>query len=432
MSALPSDWKVVRAKYLFRRMSRDVAPDDGVVTAFRDGEVTLRSNRRTDGFTFAEKEIGYQGVEPGDLVIHGMDAFAGAIGVSDSRGKSSPVYSVCNPAKGVDSHFYAYLLRDFALSGRIKALAKGIRERSTDFRYNVFGEMELPVPPARSQRAIATHLDRETARIDTLIGKKERLLALLEEKRTALITRAVTRGLDPDVPMKDSGVEWLGEVPAHWEVRRMRHVCEDAIAGPFGSSLTKEMYGGDRYRVYGQQQVISGDFCLGDYFIPQEAYERLRRFSVGAGDLLVSCMGTVGRSAVVPIDAEPGIINPRLVRLRVRPGVSPEFLRISLASLPLVGQVNAASRGGTMEGLNLSIILSLFVAVPPYDEQLRITHALQDRGLQLDRLTGTTTRAITLLREYRSALISAAITGQLPIPEPHAATGSPSEEEIFA
>ena len=127
---LPSSWKIRKAKYLFNEENRPVSPGDEIVTCFRDGQVTLRKNRRLDGFTNSMKEIGYQGVRKGDLVIHNMDAFAGAIGVSDSDGKSTPVYSCCTPKSGdVNQYYYCYLLRYLARSGFILSLAKGIRER---------------------------------------------------------------------------------------------------------------------------------------------------------------------------------------------------------------------------------------------------------------------------------------------------------------
>ncbi|MBJ7592846.1 restriction endonuclease subunit S domain-containing protein [Aeromonas veronii] len=145
---IPSTWKLKKAKWLFSKVDRPVRSEDEIVTCFRDGQVTLRSNRRTEGFTNALKEHGYQGIRVGDLVIHAMDAFAGAIGVSDADGKSTPVYSVCVPRneKQVNPFFYAYYLRDLALSGYIVSLAKGIRERSTDFRFSDFSQLFLPLP----------------------------------------------------------------------------------------------------------------------------------------------------------------------------------------------------------------------------------------------------------------------------------------------
>ena len=138
--SFPVHWQFVRGKYLYQKQNRSIQNSDEVVTCFRDGMVTLRKNRRTTGFTESLKEIGYQGIRKGDLVIHVMDAFAGAIGVSDSDGKGTPVYSVCTAKMDLNNYYYAYLLRDIARRGYIQSLYKGIRERSSDFRFEVFGD----------------------------------------------------------------------------------------------------------------------------------------------------------------------------------------------------------------------------------------------------------------------------------------------------
>lgn len=165
---VPEHWDVQRSKFIFKKIERKVNEEDQIVTCFRDGQVTLRANRRTEGFTNALKEHGYQGIRKGDLVIHAMDAFAGAIGISDSDGKATPVYSVCLPhdKQKIDVYFYAYYLRNLALSGFISSLAKGIRERSTDFRYSDFAELLLPIPPYLEQQKIADYLDKQTSKID--------------------------------------------------------------------------------------------------------------------------------------------------------------------------------------------------------------------------------------------------------------------------
>ena len=179
---LPAHWKIERAKWLFRRMDRPARPEDEVVTCFRDGTVTLRKNRRLEGFTESLKEIGYQGVRQGDLVIHAMDAFAGAVGVSDSDGKSTPVYAVCTPGVPLNVHYYSRVLREMARSQWIAALARGIRERSTDFRYETFADEWLPFPCYDEQVAMATFLHALESRTFKLIRAKRRLIVLLNEQ----------------------------------------------------------------------------------------------------------------------------------------------------------------------------------------------------------------------------------------------------------
>lgn len=191
---IPEHWEVRRAKYIFKKENRPVRLEDDVVTCFRDGQVTLRTNRRTEGFTFATKEHGYQGIRKGDLVIHAMDAFAGAIGVSDSDGKSSPVYSACTPVTGVkvNPKYYALYLRNLALGGFIESLAKGIRERSTDFRYKDFSELFFPLPDIETQNKVVLEIEKSHQEIDGGISVLTKQIEKIKEYKTTLINSAVT------------------------------------------------------------------------------------------------------------------------------------------------------------------------------------------------------------------------------------------------
>jgi len=180
---MPAHWDVIRGKYILRYMQKPVREDDGVITCFRDGEVTLRSNRREDGFTMSDKEIGYQGIDVGDLVVHGMDGFAGSIGISDSRGKASPVLNVLD----TDQHkrYIMYYLRSMAL-------ATGIRVRSCDLRWNKLAELSYPVPPLDEQNAIVKHIDSVLSKADAVIADKKAQLATLDEYKKSLIFEYVT------------------------------------------------------------------------------------------------------------------------------------------------------------------------------------------------------------------------------------------------
>lgn len=191
---IPKHWNVEKGKRLFQQMKRPVREQDEIVTCFRDGEVTLRTNRRTDGFTNALKEHGYQGIRKGDFVIHNMDAFAGAIGISDSDGKSTPVYSVCRPwdESIVFSKYYARYLRNLALQDFILSLAKGIRERSTDFRFKDFGELEYPLPPKDEQIQIVEYIENQTSKIDKAIELQQNYISKLKEYKASLIDSVVT------------------------------------------------------------------------------------------------------------------------------------------------------------------------------------------------------------------------------------------------
>lgn len=187
---IPAEWDVKKGKWILKRLERPVKEDDGVITCFRDGEVTLRSKRREEGFTFSLQEVGYQGIEPGDLVVHGMDGFAGAIGISDSRGKGTPVLNVLSSTE--NKRYIMYYLRNMAYNGIFIALATGIRVRSCDTNWNKLKELPYLIPTTEEQQDIADYLDRKCAEIDALIARKTALLDELEAYKKSVIYEYVT------------------------------------------------------------------------------------------------------------------------------------------------------------------------------------------------------------------------------------------------
>ena len=387
---MPSHWVLRKSKYLFNRMQRPVRPEDGVITAFRDGQVTLRTNRRTDGFTQSIKEIGYQSVRVGDLLVHAMDGFAGAIGVSDSNGKCSPVCSVCvavNPDQ-IYMPYYGYLVRQLAVTDFISSLAKGIRERSTEFRYSEFSALDLVVPTLEEQTKIANFLDYETAQIDTLIEKQQTLIQLLKEKRQAVISHAVTKGLNPDAPMKDSGVEWLGEVPAHWEVGRLKNVLR--IRNGRDYKAVEVEAGG--YPVYGSGGIFRRS---SDYLFDGESVLFGRKGTIDK-PLLVS-----GRFWTVDT----------MFYSEVFTNSKPEYIHHQATLFPFdMLSTNTALPSMTQEDL-----LNLGFVIPPIDEQKEICQHLSNKLEVFSSLVNKAEQAIQLMQERRTALISAAVTGKIDV-----------------
>lgn len=187
---IPEHWEKKRGKYILSYLQKPIQEDDEVITCFRDGEVTLRSNRREEGFTISEKEIGYQGIDINDLVIHGMDGFAGAIGISDSRGKASPVLVVLD--SGENKRYLMYYLRSLAYRDVFLALATGIRVRSCDLRWNKIANTAFIIPPIEEQQDIADYLDDKCAQIDSIIESKNNLIKQLQEYKKSIIFEYVT------------------------------------------------------------------------------------------------------------------------------------------------------------------------------------------------------------------------------------------------
>ncbi|EGX7688134.1 restriction endonuclease subunit S [Vibrio parahaemolyticus] len=412
---MPIHWQLVRVKHLFKRVQRPVRPEDGIVTAFRDGEVTLRSNRRTDGFTNAAKEIGYQGVRKGDLLVHAMDGFAGAIGMSDSDGKCSPVCSVCVPwdDSAVDTNYYGYLVRQLAVTDYITSLAKGIRERSTEFRFNEFSSLPLAVPPYEEQQNIASFLDHETAKIDILITKQEKLIELLKEKRQAVISHAVTKGLNPNAPMKDSGVEWLGEVPEHWAVAKLSYRYEVLL----GKMLDEKKITGDFLGKYlrntdVQWGTINTDNLPVMDFKPTE----IERYSVKKGDLIVCEGGEIGRSAIWTSEV-PCFYQKALHRLRpydTKQDCS-NFMYYVMFDAVHQERFSSGANKATIAHLPAETFRQYRFAYPPHTEQMAIAKYLEEIEHKFDSLQLAAKAQVELLTERKTALISAAVTGKIDV-----------------
>lgn len=409
LGEIPERWDFAPLKRYYELQDRPVTDDDEIVTAFRDGTVTLRRNRREDGFTNALKEIGYQGVRKGDLVIHAMDAFAGAIGVSDSDGKSTPVYSVCKVRDLNLSYasYHGYLLRSMAVSGYIAALAKGIRERSTDFRWAEAGQTIVPLPPLPTQRAIATFLNTETARIDGLIKDYEELIELLKEKRQALISHAVTRGLselvspdDPEfgewakpVKFKDSGVEWIGEIPEGWILSTVRY-CFAIGRGRVISQ--EELIEDGLFPVFSSQTLNKG--CLGYINTYDFDCEQITWTTDGAnaGTVFIrlgkhNCTNVCGTLQVKRSDL---ILRYYYYLL----SIGTEYYK------------RPDTNGAKIMNNEMAVIK---IVIPPMIIQQAIAIYLDKKTVKMETLINEAESAIELLKEHRSALITNAVTGKI-------------------
>ena len=388
LGQIPEHWGAKRAKFLFQLAKRPAQDDDGIVTAFRDGQVTLRSNRRTDGFTNAVKEIGYQGVRTGDLVIHAMDAFAGAVGVSESDGKCSPVYSCCVPQAGINACYYARLVRTMATTGFIESLAKGIRERSTDFRWSDFSELTLPLPTETEQENIVRYLERETARIDALIEKKTRFIETVSEKITALASQCL------EVPES----EWV----------RLQHVV-DIVQRPVNQqpdeSYTKLGLLNRGRGIFKKDESDQEDMGDSDFYW------------VECGDLIISGQFAWEGAIALATAAHAGcVVSHRFPVIRGKAGITlTEYLLALLMSKHGDFMLNDCSRGsaGRNRPLNMGLLLKWKIPIPSIAYQQRIAELVWLR----ERLKKANERSIQLLKERRSALITAAVTGQIDLRE---------------
>lgn len=399
-------------------MKRAPEKGDKIITAFRDGQVTLRERRREEGFTNALQEIGYQRVLAGDLVIHAMDGFAGAIGVSDADGKSTPVYSVCTPTFDADAYYFALLLRHMALSGFVTALAKGVRERSTDFRWSDASVLGLPCPPLFEQRQIVSFLDRETAKIDALVEEQRQLIELLKEKRQAVISHAVTKGLDPTVPMKDSGVEWLGDVPEHWRVASLKREVS-LLSGFAFPSVSFSTNPEDTPLLRGVNVAVGRTRWDDVVYWSREENDGLEGFELRAGDVVLGMdrpwIGDGLRVAQISEADLPCLLLQRVTALRPANGLLPDYLPHLLAGEAFHHHCVPEMTGVSVPHISPTQVGDFVVALPPLEEQRLILEHLARSAAIDEPLLAAAEDAITLLHERRGSLITAAVTGKIDV-----------------
>ena len=412
ISEIPAHWGILRGKNVLRLLERPVKPDDDVITCFRDGEVTLRKNRREEGFTNSLKEIGYQGIEPGDLIVHGMDGFAGSIGISDSRGKASPVLNVMDSNQ--NKRYLMYYLRAMAYKDVFMALSTGIRVRSCDLRWNKLSVFPFLIPTSHEQSAIAAYLDTQCAKIDEIIAQAKASIEDYKQWKASIIYKAVTKGLDPNVEMKDSGIEWIGRMPKRWKVIPLK-LCTDKIGSgktPVGGA---ETYQDNGVLFLRSQNVYNTGLKLdGVYYISDEVDATMKNSRVRYNDVLLNITGgSIGRCCLFNLPDTAANVNQHVCIIRTKPEILlPQFLRYfwNSASGPIV--IDQYQTGSNRQGLNFEQIGATHIPLCSIAEQQQIVAMLDKKCAVIDQLMAEKQSLIDDLESYKKSLIYEVVTGK--------------------
>ncbi len=416
LGVVPSHWAISRIKDLFeirKRIAGELGHDVLSITQSGLRVKDIESNDGQQAMDYSK----YQLVYPGDFAMNHMDLLTGWIDISDHPGVTSPDYRVFatrDPSAANDRFFLrtfqlAYTARQFYPFGQGSSQL-GRWRLPTDGFYS----FPLLVPPVAEQQAIAAFLGLETAKIDGLVAEQERLIALLKEKRQAVISHAVTKGLNPNAPMKDSGIEWLGEIPAHWSVTAIKRLCDKITDG---AHISPETEGGARAFISTRDVSDDGidfDRCL---LTSESSYEYLVRTGCQPvdGDVLFSKDGTIGRTTVVR-GSRDFVVASSLIIIRPSPSeLDADFLDFLCQSSVVKGQVESFVKGAGLPRLSIQNLLRVIGVLPPISEQRAIAVSLSGLLNEFKRLIAEAESAITLLQERRAALISAAVTGKIDV-----------------
>ena len=409
LGEVPVTWSFQKFRHLFEesteKIETEVFGDMLSVSGYRGIELKQyddENRRRRD-----EDLVGYRIVRRGQLVVNTMWLNYAGLGFSDLDGHVSPAYRAYWPKTDEDTKYLHYLLRSEHYVKGYTRLLTGVRPNSLQMsRDNMMG-FSVILPPKEDQLAIATFLDHETAKIDALIAEQQRLIELLQEKRQAVISHAVTKGLNPDAPMKDSGVEWLGEVAVHWEVMPAGRVCE-IFAPQRDKPDLNEIE--DGYPWITLENIKNGNLVNPSAWVSIDAARVAGVRPLAAGSVIASCIGNFGIAAVTKEDSA---INQQLQAYRPGSAVNAQFLQNAIISSR--SYFESVCTTSTLPYVNKSGFWGLLIALPPKVEQDEIASAISQRVLKLDSLLTLSVQATGLLQERRSALISAAVTGQIDV-----------------
>ena len=416
LSKIPVHWQVVRNGSLFAQRNQtgfahlpilEVSLKTGI--RVRDFENSLRKQVMSD--------LGkYKRAAKGDLAYNMMRMWQGAVGVAPVDGLVSPAYVVARPFTEVASRYYSYLFRTDLYMSEVDAYSRGIVKDRNRLYWDQFKQMVSPAPRPDEQITIVRFLDHTNRRIERYIRTKKKLIALLNEQKQAVIHRAVTRGLEPSVRLKSSGIPWLGDVPEHWEVVRFK-ARVGFQEGPGIMAADFREHGVPLLRISClAAEEANLDGC--DYLDPYKVKEKWNHFAVRAGDYLLSASGSTGvvrRASDAVLGAIPytGIIRlwPRSDRVQM------EHLKLFMSSRLFLNQIDIAKSGVGIEHFGPTHLKRMVICLPPSEEQSAIIDKVRSETKHLNEAIKRAEREIGLIREYRTRLVADVVTGQLDVRE---------------
>jgi len=418
IAALPSGWKAQRADAVL-----DYKKTPARTAEFEGADVfhySIPAIQETgDGIVQAGAEIESDkiGLDGGELIVSKLNPRKGCVLLT----RPQPLPIVCSTEfvplvarPGFDARFAFYVYSSTPVRELISAVVQSVTRSHQRANPEDITKLWIPVPPSSQQRAIADYLDRETARLDALVAAKERVLGLLAEKRRALITRAVTRGLDPRAPLRDSGIPWLSEIPAHWETRRLKHISPAITVGVVVNPSTYVTMEGEPF-LYGSDITEDGINLDGVRRLPRDvSRNELAKTCLRPGDVVTVRVGAPGITAVVPPELD-GANCASIMLIRGASTFDSQWLAYTMNSAVGRSQVRLVQYGAAQEQFNISHAVDFWFAVPSLDEQRELVSYLENATSALDDMRVATVHTIDLIKERRAALIAAAVTGQIDV-----------------
>ena len=405
---IPAHWEILRGKNVLRLLNRPVQEDDEIVTCFHDGEVTIRGHKTDRRINLSTLETGYQGVEPGDLVVHSMDASNGAIGISDSRGKTTPVLLVLDSKH--NKRYLMYYLRMVANRNVFQSMSDGIRNHSCDLTWRKLAAFPFVLPSRAEQDRIADYLDHALSKIDAIIAEAKESIEDYRRWKAVRIYEVLTKGLDADATMKESGIPWIGKIHADWSVQKLKTLVREPLRQ--GTLESGVAYDPDLPR-YIRSADIAPDGTLKDDNKRSLSGSVTQKYWLEDGDLLFIRSGeTVGRACIYR-SAKTATWASYLIRARIDDKlIHPKLVLYATFAANYGDWKTTAMTSAVVKNISGTKYGDWSIIVPPFVEQERLINYIEDKILPVDYLITQREALIADLLDYKQSLIYEAVTGQ--------------------
>lgn len=405
LGRVPAHWDVIRTKGLFRLSIEKSAAQHGMelLSIYTHIGVRPRKDLEERG-NKASTTDGYWIVRKGDLIVNKLLAWMGAVGVSHYEGVTSPAYDILRPRRALNSDYYHYLFRTGTYLQQFKSRSRGIMDMRLRLYFDQLGQIPSLVPPHDEQNAIVAFLDDAFRKTNKFIRNRRRLIEVLNEQKQAIINRAVTRGLDPNAPLKPSGIDWLGDIPRHWEVKRLKFVAKII----YGSSPHNSTYNTDGIGTV----LVNGpdEYSREDFGLTRSVKWTTAPVKFAPKGALLFCLrgSTTGRLNICHTDLSIGRGVAALI-----PRENQHYF--SYAMMALRGHLKATFRGSTFPSVTSNHLNNYWLPQPPIIEQEYIAKYIDEATMALNQAIDRANREIDLIREYRTRLIADVVTGKVDV-----------------
>lgn len=414
---VPSHWEKSKFKHEFTfSKSINTSKNPTILSLTLQG-IKIRDISTNEG-QIASSYDNYTKVYKGDIVLNPMDLISGFVDCSPVEGVISPAYYTLKPNWDIDPEYYKYYLQKHYYEKIFFPFAEGV---SVDHRWTLkkedFLNFSLIKPPIEEQQQIANYLNKKTAKIDTTIAKNKQLIDLLEEKRVALINQVVTKGLNPDVPMKDSGVEWIGDIPEHWKIRKFGHLINLITKGATPTSYGFDFQDDGINFIKVESIAKNGEFIPSKFnYISEDCNNFLSRSKMKKGDLLFSIAGALGRVAIVNSEILPANTNQALSIIRINNDeLLTKYVFYALKADYSVHQIDDSTVQSAQANLSMESIKEFKILIPPIKEQYNLIEFLNQETSKIDKTISKINENINLLEEYKTSLIHHVVTGKIDV-----------------